>query len=319
MIKVVHITENPIAGAPIALSNALSEYGNGRIQSRHIASSDRNENRVFKSDVLIHEGNRDVITRLIKDADIIHFHNFYHQQELFRKFPELWPITQRKKRVWQVHSQRETSWVDLETPYADKTMKRLVIAQYHPRQWTECEVVPNIVPIFDDAYLPKSIYNTPPRIVYTPSRIGLKGWDNKGYYETAPVLQQLVKERLATANIVYNKTHAECMETRQVADIAIDEIVTGSYHLCSLEALSQGLATIAGLDKIQEKTLLDFTGASSLPWVVAKPDTLLEVIKNLIKDSGKLQEVRKQGRKWMEQYWHPKTHVERFLGIYEKL
>jgi len=319
MINVVHITENPIAGAPIALSNALNEYGAGKISSRHIASSDRNENRVFKSDILIHEGNRDLISKTIHGADIIHFHNFYKHQELFRKFPELWPVVLRKKRVWQVHSQRETAWVDLETPYSDKSMKRLVIAQYHPRQWTECEVIPNIVPIDDEEYRPLGIVNTPPRVVYTPSRIGLPGWDNKGYNETYSTLVKLVKERKITANIVYNKTHSECMRIRQLADISIDEIVTGSYHLCSLESLSQGLATIAGLDAIQVKTLLDFTGASWLPWVIATPNTLEGSVRNLISNPDELKSIRDRSRLWMETYWHPKQHVERFLRIYENL
>lgn len=319
MINIVHITENPIAGAPIALSNALNQYGNGRINSRHIASSDRNESRVFKSDVLIHEGNRELISKLIHVADIIHFHNFYQHQELFRRFPELWPVVLRKKRVWQVHSQRETAWVDLETPYSDKTMKRLVIAQYHPRQWPECEVVPNIVPIDDEDYKPLGIVNTPPRVVYTPSRIGLPGWDNKGYEETYPTLVKLVKEGKITANIVYNKTHTECMQIRQKADISIDEIVTGSYHLCSLESLSQGLATIAGIDATQYKTLRDFTGADYIPWVMAKPSNIEETLRYLISDSAELKYIRERSRLWMETYWHPKQHVERFLRIYENL
>lgn len=324
MIKVVHITENPIAGAPMNLCAVLNKYQGTEVSCRHIAQSDRNDNRIFRSDIIIDAVPYELLRNTLLEADVLHFHNFYRNQHLFRKYPDLWKIAMTKKKVWQVHSQRDTVWVDLEEGLRDKTAKHLVIGQYHPRQWPECQVVPNVIDIFDPNLMPDfSVKNEIPRVVFSPSRIGLKGWDNKGYYETLPALQELVDRRQITAEIIFNQTHEVCLQKRKKADIAIDEIVTGSYHLCSLESLSAGLVTIAGLDEVQIRTLKDLTGASELPWVVAKPESIRQVLSDMTSpaniQNGALQAVKQLSRQWMEKYWHPVIMAHKFVEVYKSL
>jgi len=239
---------------------------------------------------------------------------------LFRKYPDLWEVAMSKKRVWQVHSPRNTKWVDLTAGLKDKQAKHLVIGQYHPRQWPECKIVPNVIDIWDEKLMPHwGIRNEIPRVVYSPSRIGLSGWDDKGYKETQPILQKLVDVGMITAEIIYNTPYAECLAKRKKADIAIDELVTGSYHLCSLESLSAGLVTFAGLDDIQINTLKDLTGAEELPWVVARPETLVREFTKLLVAGGPLGAARRKARAWMEKYWEPEVTTEKFLRIYESL
>lgn len=320
MINVVHITENPIAGAPINLSNALNKYQSDKIRSRHIAQSDRNENRVFDSDIIVDQEKEGFLRDILEQADIIHLHNFYQNQHLFRKHPKLWDVVMKKKRVWQAHTQRDISWMSMEDGLNDKRAKHLVIGQYHPRMYPECEVVPNVIDIFEQALMPDwSVKNEIPRVVYSPSRIRCKGWDNKGYDETIPVLQRLVDDRRITAEIIFNVTHNECLSKRRRADISIDEIVTGSYHLVSLESLSAGLVTIAGLDTIQIATLEHLTGSRELPWVIAGPKTLEEKIRCLVSDPEYVMGARARSRAWMEKYWNPKVTTEKFIKIYESL
>ncbi len=319
MIKVVQITENPIAGAPISLSKALNKWQSSKVQSRHIAASDRNENRIFDHDLLIGEGHKEEIFQVIRDADVIHMHNFWQNQELFRKWPELWPVVMSKKRCWQAHTQRDIGWMSMEDGINDKGAKHLVIAQYHPRLYPECTVVPNIVDIFDPRLTPVATTNALPRVVYSPSRIGFTGWDNKGYHETVPTLQKLVNENLITAEVIYNKPWAECLAKRSQADIAIDEIVTGSYHLCSLESLAQGKVTIAGLDALQVQVLKDLTGSDDLPWVIANPTTIESVLRELAMNREGVEEIKKRSRMWMESNWHPKLMTDIFVKIYEGL
>lgn len=322
-IRVVHVCENPIAGAPIALSKALNKWSEGRIQSRHIAASDRNEKRVFDHDLLISSKHYDEIAKVISEADIIHLHNFYKNQELFRQWPRLWDIVMRKRRVWQAHSQRNISWMSMEDGLRDKEAKHLVIAQYHPRMYPECLVVPNIVDITTPEFSPtvRGPRNSI-RVVYSPSRIGLPGWDNKGYDQTAPVIHRLVSAGVISADIITDVPHAECLKRKQHGDVGIDEVITGSYHLCSLETLAQGLVTIAGLDAIQIKTLTELTGCKpeELPWVIATPKTLEKELCTLAALSrDRLDEKKAYSRAWMEKYWHPKKAIERFVDVYERL
>lgn len=323
-IKVVQICENPIAGAPIALSKALNKWSEGRIQSRHIAASDRNENRIFDFDLLIQDVNYTEIFRTLSDADVIHLHNFYRNQELFRKWPALWDIVMRKKRVWQAHTQRDIGWMSMEDGINDKNAIHLVIAQYHTRMYPECRIVQNIVDITDPLLCPieqSSIRTRKPRVVFSPSRIRLPGWDSKGYDETVPVLQKLVNEGKISADIVMDVPHKQCLTRKRTGDIGIDEIVTGSYHLCSLETLSQGLITLANLDDHQQATLEAVTGCpkEELPWVCATPQTLEAVLKDLLSwPQDKFHKRQAYSRAWMEKYWHPQIAIRRFEAVYRE-
>lgn len=319
MIHVLHITENPIAGAPMNLSRALNKYQSDKVKSRHIAASDRNENRVFDSDLLLDVHSADEIEQAVLQADVVHFHNFYSKQYLFRKYPYLWPEVKKKPRVWQAHSQRSIEWMDITEGLRDQRAKHLVIGQYHPREWPECEVVPNIVDIWDEKLMPTKRDNDLMRVAFSPSRIGLKGWDNKGYEVTKPVLQRLVDEGLIEAEIIYDYPYEKCLKHRRVADVVIDECVTGSYHLTSLEALSQGQCTVAGLDNIQLETLATLTGTKSHPWFVARADTLYDRLKMLAEHTPTVKMYGLQARAWMEKYWNPKDLTARFVKIYEEM
>lgn len=319
MIKVVHITENPIAGAPMNLCAALNKWQKGQVECRHIAASDRNENRVFKSDLLTKVHKREEIADVIAAAHVLHFHNFYKTQELFKLYPELWAVAKKKRRVWQVHSPRATGWMPITEALADTNAVKLVIGQYHPREWPECKVVPNVIDITDPLLMPiKRDWDAPLKVIYSPSRIRLPGWDNKGYDETFPVLQKLVDDSIIAAEIIYDRPHEECLRKRQLGHIAIDEIITGSYHLCSLEALSQGLCTIAGLDDLQVSTLKTLTGANNLPWLVARKESLERVLRTA-SSSAIARSYALDSRGWMEKYWHPRDMTARFVEIYRSL
>ena len=163
----------------------------------------------------------------------------------------------------------------------------LLIGEYHPREWPECHIVPNVVETTEPLLTPQErVWSGPLRVAYSPSRIRLLGWDNKGYDETVPVLQAFVNKGSLTAEVIYGVPHAECLAHRQRAHIAIDEIVTGSYHLCSLEALSQGCLTMAGLDQLQQDTLKALTGASWLPWARVYADDLKRKLMYCVWDPG---------------------------------
>jgi hypothetical protein len=320
MISVLHVTENPIAGAPMNLSNALNKWQGDKIHSRHVASSDRNENRIFKSDLLTNVHSFDEVSRAFLEADILHFHNFYSKCEVFRRWPGLWSIALKKKRIWQVHSPREVNWMDLEEGFRDRFATHLVIGQYHPRQWPEIKhIVPNIIDITEPELMPVARkWDAPLRVAYSPSRIRLPGWDDKGYDQILPTLQKLVNEGLITAEVIFNKPHKECLATRGKAHISIDEIVTGSYHLVSLESLSQGLCTIAGLDELQVKTLKILTNGDMHPWFLARPNNFEEKLRWLAESPAIVQRYAHDSRQWMEKFWHPAKTTAKFVDIYER-
>jgi hypothetical protein len=316
-MQIVHITENPIAGAPWNLNNAINTYTEH--SSRLIAAQASNQNRTFPHDIIIDDSSYDIIYNIIQNADVIHLHNFYDNQHLFRKYPALWPLVMSKPRVWQAHTQRDCKWVSFEDALADKSMKHLVIAQYHPRQYPECTIVPNIIDIWDKKYMPTKNENLIPHVVFSPSNQNLNGWDDKGYMDTRPVLVKLAVGGRMSHDIIIDVPHEECMFRKSMGDIGIDEVKTGSYHLCSLENLSLGLATIAHLDDLTKSALQSVTGSTELPWVSTQLNGLESAILSLISDKDFLVQKKTESRAWMEKYWSPKVLVKQFIDIYKGL
>jgi hypothetical protein len=319
-IRVVNVCDNPIAGSPISLSKALNKWSDNQVWSRHICSTDRNDSRVYDSDLLLGVHSYEEIRKVMEEADIFHFHSHYSKQTLFNKHPELWDICLSKPRVWQAHSQRSITWMDIEEGVRDPAARHLVIGQYQPREWPECTPVPNIVDITLPELTPyPREWRGPLRVAYSPSRIGLTGWDDKGHAETVPILQKFVDRRLLTAEVIHDVPYRECLTRRGRAHIAIDEIVTGSYHLCSLEALSQGLATMAGLDMLQLQTIKDISGAEWHPWIIAIPETLKHRLAACVQDPAMVYNTAMMGRRWMEKYWHPRDMCQRYVDIYKEM
>jgi hypothetical protein len=315
-MRIVHITENPIAGAPWNLNHAINTYTEH--SSRLIAAQAGNQDRVFPSDIIIDNSSYDIIHNIIQEADVIHLHNFYDNQHLFRKYPDLWPLVMSKPRVWQAHTQRDCKWVSFETPLADKSMKHLVIAQYHPRQYPECQIVPNIIDIWDRKYRPIRNENLIPHVVYSPSNQNLSGWDDKGYAETKPVLTYLASNSIITHDMIINVPHEDCMLRKAYGNIGIDEIKTGSYHLCSLENLSLGLANIAYLDDLTLQAIETVTGTKENPWFNTRATNLQHKIVEIACDRGAMRQHQDNSRAWMEKYWDPKVLVNQFIDIYKQ-
>ena len=96
--------------------------------------------------------------------------------------------------------------------------------------------------------------------------------------------------------------------------------MTGGYHLCSLEALSQGLITIAYLDEKTQQAIHKVVGKlTTLPWINTTCSSLEQTIINLSKQSHEYIQFKKQySREWMEKYWHPRTMVKHYLKLYKK-
>jgi hypothetical protein len=119
--------------------------------------------------------------------------------------------------------------------------------------------------------------------------------------------------------VVTDRSWREAMEARRCCDIAIDEVVTGSYHMCSLEALSQGLATVAGIDPQTVDALELVTGTREHPWIVAGLDTLRARLTELSADRAYLQARREASRAYMVRHWRPAVLAAKFRAIYEKV
>lgn len=323
-MKVVHLSNTPLSNAPDNLVRSLNHYGHEATLYLHRKT---NINKVHVGGDLWRETPYETLEKKFKETDVIHFHNYCWSLEMFTHYPELLRIARTKPCLIQYHSPRD-SIESFEESVADKSLKHAVIAQYHVRQYPECEyIVPNVIPLFDNRYqpLPAKWDAHLPTVSFAPSNITLRGWDNKGYDVVDPILRSLEQRRKIHREVMIGVPYEECMVRKRWSHIGIDEIMTGSYHLSALEYMAMGCVTIVHMDDLTRQAMAAIVGEEgikALPIHKATPATLKDILLFLTSPYGNWSYLKKRGQEtseWMQTYWHPQKHVERFVQIYQSL
>jgi len=264
----------------------------------------------------------DELINAIEEADIIHMHNL---PPIASNSPT-WEIVEKKPIVLQLHRPPGCS-VSEHAALRDKITigKLLVIAQYQAvvLKKTFPDIIPvrNIVDINDELLLPLIQENHIPIITYTPSNRKPKkraGWAYKSFNEVEPVLNNLRDKKIIEFIQARGMPWVKILALRKKANIHVDEVSSGSYHLGSLEALSQGTIAVAHIATWMEELLKEVTGCEWLPWVDATETSFKKVITDLLKDKDALLERQKKSRQWMEKYWSSRIILEDYRRIYEE-
>lgn len=309
MMKVTHIAPGVLSLAPYRL---MQVQRLGGLDARLVSFRNTYPDWPYRYpyDRLMSD-DPELIARLLREADVIHYHSSHARNPLFTTLPWTRDLVRDKPSVIQFHSSPQPEFDD---DRSNPRLVKLVVAQYQARLYPECLPAPNAVPIDDPLHRALDVHNDPPIVGFTPSnRDACFGWGNKGCAETLPVLESGFHHRF-----VFDVCWEEAMSARQTCDIAIDEIVTGSYHMCSLESLSQGLATIAGLDAQTVDALEAVTGTRDHPWIVATPETLRRELTKLVEDDGYCRAKRREARRYMERYWNAEVIARNYERIYRR-
>lgn len=282
-MKVVHISQTPIAGAAWAASEAFKEAG---YDSCCIAHRRYKGGREFPSDYL-YPPNDEALVKLW-NAEVI----FCHQGRPYR---QSW-YPKNTATVFIYHSQPSHVWRGGEArwPWA-------VIGQYQPRLYGECDIVPNLVPVWQEWYEPGPRANDLVQIAYSPSNKRLSGWDDKGYGGTVEILNSLD----ADIDVITGVPLDECLQRKAQAHIVVDECVTGSYHRSSLEGLALGCVVVNNCDAACAANVRKMTGKEH-PFVVTDMKHLAETLQEAIdKGPGHLTRWGTTLRDWFCENWNP--------------
>lgn len=308
-MNILAIANNDPAGTAINFVNAINRY------TDHIARLVTLEANYgnFQRDLHIPDlKNFDEVEYLLKRADVFHLHmviddetklgpfrvgdyvkwkivvHHHHGEPPFRKSPEL--FRQKEKSLGR---KTIVSTPDLLKLYPDAF-------------W-----IPNTLPIFDADYLPYRYDSKTDSIVigHSPTRRELKNTE-----EFLDAMSQLGLKPL----VIENVSHKDCLSLKRQCNIFFDHM-QGYYGVSSLEALSQGIPTIAGLDEWNTGHIKEFTGAGKLPWVIARNvEELKKVICVLVGDKAYRENSGFYSREFMEKYWTEERIVERLINFYER-
>lgn len=323
-MKIAHISITPLAGSPIRIINAINKTST--FQARLITFDiQAYGERVFEND-LDWKKQREESISVLESADILHFHHFFDFTNNvfnidFTKF--------KGKKIRQYHTSPYTIAKNIgiipENIINDE-IPQLVISQFHERYYPRAVLVPNIIPIFDQDYSPalNDFPKSSKYIFFSPTAsisVFDSRWDTKGAPETIKLVNQIVQNTALDLEVISNQPHKKVLHAKKNSYISIDEVVTGSYHISSLESLSQGVPTLCYLDKRTEAIVREITSCyeDPLPWLNFHLTKMDRPIKKLINDINLRNELGKNSRQWVEKYWNEGEMIKFYLNAYINL
>lgn len=333
MMRVVHVSLTPVAGSPIRICHALEQHTD--VSARHVMTAPRAYGkRTFPGDLTLPE-DRDEVLALLDACDIIHLHQFFDLS--VNPFEIDFARYQRrgKRIVRQLHSalfhfRRVITGPlrsELEREVVTPTTPQLVIPHCAERYFPNARVVPNLVPVFDDRYRPSEAKRRRTTVVFSPSTDAPawhtadpdSRWNTKGLPETERLLKRVVRRNDAALRVIRNTPFEDCLRLRRNGHLSIDDMVTGSFHLSSLETLSMGIPTFAFLDNRTLDVLETLTGTRSHPWVNYRLEDAEAALEEFLGDATLREEVGAESRRWMEEHWNDCRMVQHYVRAYEDL
>jgi len=307
-MKILMLSPTPVAGVPFILKDIINKYTQhecrtltghpGYGDGRKWNNPDVNWSNVRKAE------------EIVGWADVIMLHNGARH-----------PRTAHLSRFFR--GKRLLAYYHSEPHRVDRRWEKAgapayVIAQGHALLYPGLPVLPNLVDIDHPLMTPpyKGERAEPCEkfiIAYAPSnkhghallcRDRLP-YSSKGYPETKPILDKLARRGDITIKEFTGVPFEQCMKARRQCHIVLDEVVTGSYHRCTLEACSHGQLAINYVNEKVRSIVQSITGCGSLPWLRCNVDSLYDTIVYLKENPCQLAEMMEDSRRWMERYWRP--------------
>ncbi|MBL4954593.1 glycosyltransferase family 4 protein [Neobacillus sp. OS1-32] len=269
---------------------------------------------------------------LVKNTDIFHFHN---ANTLMQDFADLPLLKANGKKMIMHHwgsDVRSEAMVKKLNPYPlpptyytdEEIHKQLTfLSQYIDTAIVQdYETYPYvkdyyknvfILPLacnveeFEPAY--PSVTNHHPVIIHAPTNRAFKGSD---YVEAA--MEQIQGKAPFTFKILEKMSHEKAIAEYKNADIIIDQLLCGTYGMFSVEAMAMGKPVVAFIrDDVRSKF------PDELPIVQATPETLADVLLELIQDPQRRYQLGVAGRKYVETYHSGEKIASELLSIYQQL
>lgn len=309
------VTTNDPAGAAFNLLNAVNRHTQ---HTCRLVTTETRYNFLYRKDLhLPLLSDYSELEQLLKTCDVIHFHmtsdenmvlgpfkvanyiagkrivHHHHGEPLFRSSPD--SFRQREQKLGRTALVSTPDLLEL----------------YPEARW-----LPNPVPLNDVLYMPAPQENSLKerdvvRITHSPTRRDLKNTD-----DFLGVVNSLLSNgHKISFKLIENMPHETALRIKRLSDICFDHM-QGYYGVSSLEALSQGVATIAGLSDRTISFIKDFTGCNELPWVIARNSAELKgQITRLIYDRAELRRYKIFSREWMVKYWTEKAIADLYISF----
>ena len=329
-MNILMLTANDPAGMGIAFTKAVNAFSN---HTCRLITTETRYNFGFEQDIHVPDlttriksgytnsadlTKSDEIRDLLKKADIFHFHIL--SDENMNIGPFIVKDFIKGKSILH-HHHGHPYFQKNPQHYREKyrELKRRVIVSTPDllRLLPEAAWIPNIVPIHNPIYMPDQERKRNGTVIvgHSPTRQDLKKTD----------VFKAVMDRIISKNdqvqkrIIINALHKTCLDLKRGCDIFFDQLGP-SFGVSSLEALSQGIPTIARLDSLNLHKIEEFTGTAENPWVIAENERDLEDgIDSLVRSPSLRDSKGRSSRNFMESYWNEERVLGRLFKVYRRL
>lgn len=327
-MKVIHVPLE-IAGQMGILCGAIKKYGHEAIGYNYFHTA-----LGYTSNILPADGYEiiNIMGEAIQHFDIFHFHYLLTPLIDFR---DLEMISSKGKTMIMHHwgsDVRKPSMATALNPYInmkdcptdEEIHERLEkVSQYISTAIVQdYEVLPYVAPYYKKVHvLPialelekfepsyPSLVERNPLVVHAPTQPKYKGTDI-----IERVVMELQEEEIPFRyQRIENMNNEEAKRIYKQADIIIDQILIGSYGILSVESMAFGKPVIT---YVREDLLETYR---KLPICSANPDTLYDVLKQLLLSPELRHKNGRKGRRFVEEYHDSNIVGLQLIEIYEQL
>ncbi|TVM14553.1 glycosyltransferase family 1 protein [Oceanidesulfovibrio indonesiensis] len=255
----------------------------------------------------------DELGMLFEHADILHFHMTADEDTTFGPYlPRDFLAGKTIVHHHHGHPDFRGTPQKYRQKYAERDRRNLLVSTPDLLHFLpEARFQPNLVPQSDPAYLPLPFAERGDprklfRVGHSPTRKELK---NTGDLLAA-------NERIGPPldlDIMDDIPHAQCLARKRRCHAVFDHM-QGYYGMASLESLSQGVATIAGLADHTMDTIRETFGCDTIPWLLARNAEELEaLLRELLHEPERAAAAGMTARQFMEDVWSERA-VAQILG-----
>ncbi len=311
-MHIVMVTTNDPAGTAIGFTRALNRYTE---HSCRLVTTEIRYNFLFEKDLHVPAlETYDELRDVLRQADVFHFHMLADEHLALGPL-RVAEYLRDQPIVHHHHGEPQFRADPRKFARQELALGRpaLVSTPDLLRAYPEAKWLPNTVPLDNPDYQPfPDKTSGDVTVAHSPTRRDLK---NTSEFLAAVEHVRRQDPRLRP-RLIENTLHRKCLQLKRTSDISYDHM-QGYFGVSSLESLSQGVPTIAGLDLWCLQHIHKFAGTSVNPWVIARTqDQLEDALLTLLLDEPQRTEVGFLSRAWMKKHWTEEKIAQRLSGFY---
>lgn len=306
---ILHLSETPLVNAPGNLSFAFDQFLNAESRWYYEKNYPNPITTPFGSKKIFEENRLD---ESIKEARIVIIHNFLSEEneQIIRN------SVSKAKFYRHIHSpQREGPIFRRQVDGFDRDkMKYSVVCQYQQTLWGDFRPLPNIV-MLAPRYIPQNQFCG---VISNPTH------KRAGRYNTK--VNQIYLEQIEAFKRNFPDLYFEISgvplenlhKLRCGFSVLIDEVITGGFHLSSIEGLSSGNIVINGAkDYVIDSFISCLDIPSRPPFFRSTPMTIQDDLTNIALNYNQFKNLRKESINYFKKFLSPDRLIRHWSNYLE--